>query len=129
MKMSFMNQEILVAELEVNETFGWIQDVTKSVNPEYLPIPVIYKTNKEEALQKWLQSRSIPKTRKNFSDLLEDAGVATADALSIKSLGLNLSDQYWFKPVGSDLHWRDVNLFQNDFLPQRFSVQKIRQGS
>lgn len=129
MKMSFMNQEILVAELEVNETFGWIQDVTKSVNPEYLPIPVIYKTNKEEALQKWLQSRSIPKTRKNFSDLLEDAGVATADALSIKSLGLNLSDQYWFKPVGSDLHWRDVNLFQNDFLPQLFSVQKIRQGS
>ena len=78
MKMSFMNQEILVAELEVNETFGWIQDVTKSVNPEYLPIPVIYKTNKEEALQKWLQSRSIPKTRKNLSDLLEDAGVATA---------------------------------------------------
>jgi HipA-like C-terminal domain. len=129
MKMLFMNQEIPVAELEINETFGRIQELTKSINPEYLPLLVTYQKDKEGALQKWLQSRSIPKTRKNFSALLEGAGVATADALSIKSLGLNLSDQYWFKPVDSNLQWKDVNLFQNDFLPQRFSVQKNIQGS
>ncbi len=129
MKMLFMNQEIPVAELEINETFGRIQQITKSINPEYLPILVSYQKDEEWALQTWLQSRSIPKTRKNFSALLEDAGVATADALSIKSLGLNLSDQYWFKPVDSALQWKEVNLFQNDFLPQRFSVQKNVQGS
>lgn len=129
MKMLFMNQEIPVAELEINETFGRIQQLTKSINPEYLPLLVTYQKDKEWALQTWLQSRSIPKTRKNFSALLEGAGVATADALSIKSLGLNLSDQYWFKPVDSNLQWKDVNLFQNDFLPQRFSVQKNVQGS
>ena len=31
------------------------------------------------------------------------------------SLGLSLSDQYWIRPIGSDLGWEDVNLFDNPF--------------
>ena len=30
-------------------------------------------------------------------------------------MALSLSDHYWVKPVGSDLAWREVNYFDNDF--------------
>ena len=31
-------------------------------------------------------------------------------------MGLSLSDQYWIKPYDSDVHWHDVNFFENDFI-------------
>lgn len=33
----------------------------------------------------------------------------------LKNLGLSLTDYYWVKPIDSNLHWEDVNLFQNSF--------------
>ena len=52
--------------------------------------------------------------------MLEVYNVETASALSFKSLGLNLSDQYWFKPESADFCWHDVNMFDNDFTEQVF---------
>lgn len=35
--------------------------------------------------------------------------------VSDKNLGLSLTDYYWVKPIDSELEWKDVNLFENDF--------------
>lgn len=122
MNMILMNKTVPVANLKMDTDSGLILSIGKMQNPEYLPVLTIYYKDKAAGLRKWLSTRSIPKTRKNLPILLEQAGVETADALSLKSLGLNLSDQYWFKPENSNIKWSEVNLFENDFLPQRFSA-------
>ena len=122
MNMFLMDKNILVAELDIDLDTGFISGIQKMENPEYLPILAKYSKDKAAGLRYWLGSRSIPKARKNFDLILQEAGVETADALSLKNLGLNLSDQYWFKPKYSDLQWEQVNLFTNKFLTQRFAA-------
>lgn len=41
--------------------------------------------------------------------------VSTPKLLLAKCYGLSLSDQYWVKPINSDLEWEVVNFFDNDF--------------
>lgn len=121
MKYSLLNKNVPVADLSIDDNTGYIKDITKLITPEHLPILAKYSQDKRDGLQRWFQSRSIPKARKNLEKLLTHARAKTANALSLKSLGLNLSDQYWFRPDGSSLSWEDVNLFQNDFLKQGFA--------
>ncbi|MBR5163920.1 MAG: HipA domain-containing protein, partial [Schwartzia sp.] len=116
-----LNKNVRVAELSIDESTGYIKDIIKLITPEHLPLLAKFSTDKRDGLQRWFQSRSIPKARKNLEKLLAHAGAKTANALSLKSLGLNLSDQYWFCPAESDLSWEDVNLFQNDFQRQGFA--------
>lgn len=70
-----------------------------------------------KALNGWWTARSIPESRTNLMDFLRAADVETATALAVKCYGVSLSDQYWIKPVGSDLSWDDVNVFTHDFAP------------
>lgn len=124
MNMILMSKNVPIAELEIND--GFIVSIKKMENPEYLPLIARLRAPAAAAagLRKWLEHRSIPRTRKNLSRLLQEAGVDSSNALSIKNLGLNLSDQYWFRPAGSDIQWEDVNLFQNDFKPRQFGTSK-----
>lgn len=110
-----MNKNIPVLEMEIHLQTGRIKQITKYLNIEYMPIVTIYASDKESALQSWMQYRSIPEARHDLKDILLDYGIETADALSLKNLGLNLTDQYWFKPCHVDLAWEKVNLFQNHF--------------
>ena len=121
MKYSLLNKNVPVADLSIDESTGYIKDVISLITPEHLPLLAKYSADRRDGLQRWLQSRSIPKARKNLEELLAAAGAKTANALSLKNLGLNLSDQYWFRPDGMSLSWEDVNLFQNDFLKQGFA--------
>ena len=63
----------------------------------------------------WLQHRYMPPLRPEAARLLREAGEPSTDMLMFSSLGLNLSDQYWFRPVGSEISWREVNFFENDY--------------
>ena len=99
MNMILMSKNVPIAELEIND--GFIVSIKKMENPEYLPLIARLRAPAAAAagLRKWLEHRSIPRTRKNLSRLLQEAGVDSSNALSIKNLGLNLSDQYWFRPA------------------------------
>lgn len=66
-------------------------------------------------LAAWIAARSIPDLRPNLSPLLRQVAAAHAADLMFASWGLNLSDQYWFKPAGSDLDWHEVNYFENGY--------------
>ena len=57
----------------------------------------------------------IPASRDGLRYILHLYDVESPAVLSKRSLGLSLSDQYWLKPVGSELTWQEVNFFTNDF--------------
>lgn len=120
MKTVLMNKDIPVAEIDIHEKSGRIREIVREINPEYLPVIVLHKPDKEDALQYWLKTRCIPDTRDGLSGILKKAGVDNSYLLSIKNLGLNLTDQYWFKLEAMDLTWEHVNLFENDFLSNEF---------
>ena len=115
-----MCQDIPVVGFAVNDTTGQIVSDLHIDNREYLPLSVLYSDSSRGALQKWLDNRSVSANRQDIAAMLAAYHVETASALSFKSLGLNLSDQYWFKPEGADFGWRDVNLFENEFSEQVF---------
>lgn len=71
------------------------------------------------ALSGWISMRYIPHTREGISGLLREAGCANPAELMFSSLGLNLSDQYWFKPAGLDVDWHEVNYFENPYVDGR----------
>ncbi|MBQ2137004.1 MAG: hypothetical protein II430_03535 [Selenomonas sp.] len=123
MNYQLMCQDIPVADFAVNETTGQIISDLHIDNREYLPLSVLYSDCSRIALQKWLDNRSVSANRQDITDMLAAYNVETASALSFKSLGLNLSDQYWFKPRGADLSWHDVNMFENDFTEQAFRTR------
>ena len=119
-KYQLMCQDIPVVGFAVNDTTGQIVSDLHIDNREYLPLSVLYSDSSRGALQKWLDNRSVSANRQDIAAMLAAYHVETASALSFKSLGLNLSDQYWFKPEGADFGWHDVNLFENDFSEQVF---------
>ena len=73
--------------------------------------------------------RSVTRSRNNFTAFLKKYSVSTPSAAAYKSLGLNLTDQYWFKPKGADLNWENINLFKNEFLKQDFESAVTGNGS
>ncbi len=66
-------------------------------------------------LNTWIAARHIPHARSGLAQLLRSAGFGNPFDLMFASLGLNLSDQYWFCPEGIDLDWHAVNYFENSY--------------
>ena len=65
----------------------------------------------------WWADRAIPKTRHGVKTALQKLGYSSTNSALVNNLALSLSDCYWIKPAeeDSDLKWKDVNLFINDF--------------
>ena len=66
-------------------------------------------------LADWIARRYMPALRPEARGLLRAAGVSSVDELMFFSLGLNLSDQYWFVPAGASIDWHDANFFENGY--------------
>ena len=63
----------------------------------------------------WWRNRGIPEGRTNIQEILSSAGIPVATELSLRSLGLSLSDQYWLCPFESGIKWENVNFFNNTY--------------
>lgn len=74
-------------------------------------------------LNGWVARRHIPPARQNLAETLRAAGVANAPELMFASLGLNLSDQYWFRPEEAALSWDEVNYFDNAYQERPASLR------
>ena len=72
--------------------------------------PIGYKS-----LLSFLEGRRAPKHRKHIEQLLAQYGCRTLDGFLQVSHALSLNDTFWVKRVDSQLCWRDVSLYQNDF--------------
>ena len=117
MKCILMNKNMPVAELELDEDTATILKVGKTYELDFLPVGIDVKTgipNKKE-LNEWWFGRSIPASRAGIRTALERMGVCHSEQLLLRCYGLSLSDQYWMKPVDSELKWKNINFFENDF--------------
>jgi len=112
-----MHKRIQVAELELDDTTGFIQKIGTVYAPEHLPvgIPLRKTVTDRAALNEWWTDRSIPASRSGVRKALETLEISSTKLLLVRCYGLSLSDQYWICPAGSDLTWDSVNFFDNIF--------------
>lgn len=116
MKYTLMQKNEQVADLDMDVYFGLVQTVFKIHNPERLPLSVRYADKDTSAsMSSWFRYRNIPKTREGLKGFLYTGRDISISKLSLKSFGLNLTDQYWFKPYGSSIRWDEVSFLKNDF--------------
>ena len=121
MKCILMNKntEILVAEYQ--PSLAVFTKITEVKNIAYAPLILkkSYNQNDEEKfiveLSKWFKGRWIPSWRDKLDILLARLNLSTPEELLDKAFGLSLSDQYWIKPIDSDIKYEDINFFDHDF--------------
>ena len=80
--------------------------------PELMPLGYrVYP----DYLKKWWADRKIPLRQGRVEEMLKNKGMLDSSDYMLRNLGLSLTDYYWMKPIDSDLKWKDVNLYDNDF--------------
>ena len=117
MRCILMNKNMPVAELELDDDTAAILKVVKNYELDFRPVGIEVKTgipNKRD-LNQWWFGRGIPASRSGIREALEQLGVRHSEQLLLRCYGLSLSDQYWMKPVDSELKWKDINFFEHDF--------------
>ena len=116
MNRVLMHKNIPVLDVDVDTVNGRIKSIGEVRDTAHLPVGVFLGNEKDlYRFEGWWQGRSIPMSRDGLERVLRDLGVYDPSVLTVKSMGLNLSDQYWLKPKDSSVTWDDVNFFDNDF--------------
>ena len=117
MKCILMNKNMPVVELELDDDTATILKVFKTYELDFLPVGIDVKSgvpNKKE-VNEWWFGRSIPASRSGIRTALEKLSIQYSEQLLLRCYGLSLSDQYWMKPMDSELEWININFFDNDF--------------
>ncbi len=117
MNYTLMNKNVPVLNMEIED--GYVLSVSEVHSLAHLPVNVSDKPEFiAKSLRKWWHGRSIPASREKIFDGLNNLGMFSDSVPPIlleKCFGLSLSDQYWIKPVNSDIKWSEINFFENDF--------------
>ena len=118
MEYIFMSKNTPLLSCEIDNHTGFILRVNEIYNKDFLPVSMANIPDDKNRLQKylyrWWSKRAIPASRQGIKEALQKTGLGDTKDLLIKSLGLNLSDQYWMNPEGK-LEWSAINFFQNPF--------------
>ncbi|MBR4667569.1 MAG: HipA domain-containing protein [Butyrivibrio sp.] len=115
------NEEIMM--LQIGE-YGNVVKLGKKKNAALLPLQ--NRTNPKGVIE-WWRDRAIPIKQGKIEKMLRDNGIETTGIYLTHNLGLSLTDYYWIRPLGSDLTWEKVNLFDNDF-KENLLLGKIKIG-
>lgn len=112
-----MHKNIAVAELTIDEAVAAIVKVGYVYNSEHIPVGVPIKDGRPDrkSVHDWWIGRSIPASRSGLREALEVLHISSPQFLLTKCFGLSLSDQYWVKPAGKAIDWKDINFFDNKF--------------
>ena len=68
-------------------------------------------------VQLLVSRRAISQRREDLPEILRATGAESAFELVFRSHGCSLSDQYWYRPKGSNARWADVNFHDNGWDP------------
>ena len=112
-----MNKNKELFDIEMTDGNIHKTENLRNENKRLLPVFLMGSQNAgidADSVAKWWRSRRIPASRDGIKELFFHLDNISLDALSEKSLGLSLSDQYWIRPE-NDMKWEDVNFFQNGF--------------
>ena len=113
---TLMHKNIPVVDLKINLE-GKITYLGEVYTPTHLPVGIKFAKGRVQrsSLNNWWLNRAIPASRSGIAHALESLNLPSTGALTEKSLGLSLSDQYWIRPIESSIRWEEVNFFDNSF--------------
>lgn len=120
-RRTLMCKNVEVATFTYDPRKRVVTGKTRLLNPEFLPVGCHGHDGRFSAasLGAWITARGIPLSRPGLSPVLASLSLATPEELQVSSLGLSLSDHYWFRPVDApDIDWAEVNFFENPFSPR-----------
>ncbi|SHH11547.1 hypothetical protein SAMN02745229_00266 [Butyrivibrio fibrisolvens DSM 3071] len=103
------NEEVMMLQIGVD---GNIIRLGKKENMALMPLQ--NRTSPRGVIE-WWRDRAIPIKQGKIEKMLRDNGIETTGLFLTHNLGLSLTDYYWIRPLGTDLTWEKVNLFDNDF--------------
>ena len=123
MKCILMNKNTEVLVAEYNTVSKFFDRIIVVKNIDYAPYILksfyikddINDTPFRTNLSEWFRGRGIPNWRDKLDLLLYRLDISAPTELLDKAFGLSLSDQYWLKPIDSNLKYDDINFFDNDF--------------
>ncbi len=117
MKCTLMHKRKAVAEMELDESTGFILKISEIYDAAHLPVGISCKNGiaDRKALNEWWTDRSIPASRSGVRNALEHLNISNTKMLLVRCFGLSLSDQYWIKPQNEDITWDAINFFNNPF--------------
>lgn len=120
MKCTLMNKNKEVLLAEYDSATGVFTNVYDIYDINYAPLILkdIYINNDTSfrtILSTWFKDRGIPAWRDKLDLLLHRLNISAPCELLDKAFGLSLSDQYWLKPIDTNIKYEDINFFDNDF--------------
>ena len=113
-KCTLMHKNTLVVDIDVDNQTGSIVSIKEIYSLPDLPIG-INQSSIDKDLSRWWNERSIPLSRSGLAEALDQLELPSPRSLLVKCFGLSLSDQYWIKPKDTNITWKQVNFFDNDF--------------
>lgn len=137
MKCTLMNKNTAVLLAEYDSATGVFTQVYDIYNINYAPyiLKSYYKTEDindapfRTNLSEWFKGRGIPSWRDKLDLLLHRLNINAPCELLDKAFGLSLSDQYWLKPLNSNIKYEDINFFDNDFDYAEFMEASLSKNS
>lgn len=107
-----MHKDVVVARMNVLEDNMLKNVEIASEAKEHIPLGGGLNVMR---FHEWWEDRAVPKTRHGAKSALKRLGYTSTGDMLVDNLALSLTDCYWIKPVGMDITWADVNLFENPF--------------
>lgn len=115
MKRILMNKNKEVLTTQYQLSLGVFTEIYDIIDIDFAPIILKngYQTNEDlkVILSEWFKGRGIPSWRNDLDLLLAKLNITTPTELLHKAFGLSLSDQYWVKPIDSEIEYKDINFF------------------
>lgn len=106
------HKDVDVAMVRVNILTGEIAFIVDVYHPDELPIGC--KSNASNLVE-WWNNRAIPDSRRGIQKVLNYVNKKTSQALMLSAYGLSLTDHYWMQPIDRELHWAEINFYENNF--------------
>jgi len=117
MNYILMHRKTPVAEIEIDTETVAISKIGNVFASDHIPIGIDSENGEpnRRSLDDWWRGRSIPASRQNLTEAMENLGILSSEELLTRCFGLSLSDQYWVNPMKNLLKWDDINFFDNSF--------------
>jgi len=116
-KYFLMNQNTPVLKFDFDKELNIITNVDEIYNMDYAPLVIknVMNDKRVSTLNNWFNDRGIPLHRDNVKEITEIFGIESVKELINRNYALSVSDQYWFKPEGSDVEWENINYFEENY--------------
>lgn len=113
-------KDISVCDVKIENSH--IVDIIHTYNKEYAPVETfIFGYIDVNRLNQWLSDRAIPVDRDGYNEMIKQLNIKDNREYLVDNLALSLSDQYWLKPIHTDMLWKDINFFNRNYNVLEFS--------